>query len=616
MQRLTEVVAADPRSSTVRRHTPDAQAAIGIDLLRGREAARETGRSSLEEALTKQFGQFRFPLTVAEEELDSAAAFVAASSLTAAWGSAALSALAAGSPVTKASRAIETNVERTVATETARAFNDERDRLLVSLWEGGGHVGPSGVWDLPKAGAFKVYSAVLDARTCSQCFSADGEIVELHRQFKAGTPPQHPRCRCVVEHLLVPKPERLEDIAIDYELFKQELRDVIREGRAESQRHALGFASDSLGTKRSPKALAQRFDEERYATRSAPKPPTPRRPPPVPPAPPKAPPPPPVAPVAPPSPPLAPVRSANVGRLSNGDEVAFVPHPNARRNETTIMVDATALDRAWQLDKGYYIPTGGGGGEIGGRRANFETFLSKGEAVQASRVTVMQDGRAVFDDGRHRFSVLRDKGIDRVAITVERRDLRKIPSEWNATKLGKPTREIVGAAKQSEIRGAAAGPRETWAPNPPGTPRRTVAEARAILKSVGYEWEDEEIRFVVATRPLPPNTNAIYWRAEKTAEQLQHTVELAELLTKDGSFLAHVHPEVFESDERIVAVFGHELFETRRLREKFEENGGRLTVRMLHSLVNEDRGSLHIEAWDEGDRLVREFRKFRSSGGP
>lgn len=162
---------------------------------------------------------------------------------------------------------LEARVARVAVTETARAFNDERHRLIVELgaWDDEHH-GPPDRQE-PKPGLFKVFSAILDRLTCPRCIRADGEIVEANKPFKAGTPPLHPNCRCIVEHLIVPKPERLEDIAIDYELFKQELADVIAENRIISDRQALKFASESLGDKRSPVVLTKRFANEPYATR-------------------------------------------------------------------------------------------------------------------------------------------------------------------------------------------------------------------------------------------------------------------------------------------------------------------------------------------------------------
>lgn len=242
------------------------QANVGNALLNGRYDARDEGRDRLESEL-----EHAFPFSLTTADLDAAAAFVAASAVTASWGSSALSRIAAESSFIGVVKDVEPAVQRTVATEVARAFNDERDRILIDLGDMGGIGGlDTGRTDTRAAGMYKVWSAVLDGVTCQRCFAADGQVIELHQSFKSGeAPPLHPNCRCIVEHVIVPKPERLDDIDIDYGLFKEELRDVIREGRAESNRHALSFVADSLGPgrSRSPKALTNRLANEDYATR-------------------------------------------------------------------------------------------------------------------------------------------------------------------------------------------------------------------------------------------------------------------------------------------------------------------------------------------------------------
>lgn len=216
-----------------------------------------------------------------------------ASSLATAWGAAGLALLAGNAldvtarELAELAKVVDGRLRRAAATEVARSFNSEREELFGIAVGRSGQTGPQFGTELPAPGAFKIWSAVLDGKTCPRCFVVDGETIELHRTFSAGVPPLHPHCRCIVEHIIVKKPQRLEDIAIDYDLFKQELRDVIREGRLEaSERQALPFASDSLGPKRSPLALSKRFAEGRYeASGSAGAPP-------VPPAPPRRPPPP------------------------------------------------------------------------------------------------------------------------------------------------------------------------------------------------------------------------------------------------------------------------------------------------------------------------------------
>lgn len=116
----------------------------------------------------------------------------------------------------------------------------------------------------------------------------------------------------------------------------------------------------------------------------------------------------------------APDAAKRTGSLPDGTEVHFVPHPSAARKPgdyATVVVSAAALDGAWSRDEGYYIPPGGGGAEIAGRRDRFARFLDSGQPVEAPKAVLSGDAVAL-DDGRHRFSVLRDMGIDRVAVTV------------------------------------------------------------------------------------------------------------------------------------------------------------------------------------------------------
>lgn len=91
------------------------------------------------------------------------------------------------------------------------------------------------------------------------------------------------------------------------------------------------------------------------------------------------------------------------------------------RNRVLVTVDVRKLDNAWKREGvGLYIPSGGGGGEIAGRRAAFSEYLKSGKPVNTPVVNVQKDGSVRFANGRHRFSVLRDMGYHRVAVSVPR----------------------------------------------------------------------------------------------------------------------------------------------------------------------------------------------------
>jgi hypothetical protein len=236
--------------ATVRRAAPRIQRALEEALVQARAGARASGRDSL--GGTVAVGDVH-PLS-GRDEHDVVAAHSAAGAWSAAWATAATALVLADEDPNRApvaaARARASSLERIAATETASAFNDERRRAYG---------------DLAKSSLgselFKVWNAVLDRRTCALCFGKDGQVRALHESF-GDTPPVHPNCRCVVDLVRVPRPERLEDVAIDYASFKAELRDVIREHREESGRHASAFLTESMGARRrSPLVLAARFRE-------------------------------------------------------------------------------------------------------------------------------------------------------------------------------------------------------------------------------------------------------------------------------------------------------------------------------------------------------------------
>ena len=239
----------DPRDAmvTVRRTVPSLRDALERALLEARVHARRVGGESLGVPRRRE----------AAHEEDAAASHTTASSYAAAWGAAAMAAILSTSEKARGAAdsqslapsvspaPLDFRLRRIAATETARAFNDERVRAMRAE-------------HAPSAGVFKVWSAVLDRRTCGDCFDRDGQTIELHASFGAPLP-LHVCCRCVAEFLRVPLPERLEDIAFDYARFKLEMRDVIRERRVESARHAGAFVRGSMGRDRSPVVLTRKF---------------------------------------------------------------------------------------------------------------------------------------------------------------------------------------------------------------------------------------------------------------------------------------------------------------------------------------------------------------------
>lgn len=239
--------------ATIRRAAPRVQRALADALTEARTGARRNARDSLGSMPTAG----DHPLS-GRLELDNVAAHAAASSWSAAWATAAMALVLTEEDPSRAplaaARARTGALERIAVTETSSAFNDERRRIYADLTKSS--LAPE---------LFKVWSAVLDRRTCAFCFGKDGQVRGLHESFGGETPPVHPYCRCIIELVRVPRPERLEDVGLDYDAFKRELRDVIRERREESGRHARPFITDSMGTRhRSPSVLTARFRERAH----------------------------------------------------------------------------------------------------------------------------------------------------------------------------------------------------------------------------------------------------------------------------------------------------------------------------------------------------------------
>jgi hypothetical protein len=68
--------------------------------------------------------------------------------------------------------------------------------------------------------------------------------------------------------------------------------------------------------------------------------------------------------------------------------------------------------------------------------------------------------------------------------------------------------------------------------------------------------------------------------------------------------------DILESDEAIVAVVAHEMYELNNLRRIMDESGGAIRADRLHNLVSPGiKGNLHDQAWDIADEAVARMRK-------
>jgi SPP1 gp7 family putative phage head morphogenesis protein len=118
-------------------------------------------------------------------------------------------------------------------------------------------------------------------------------------------------------------------------------------------------------------------------------------------------------------------------------KIEFVPHPAARdepRKFATVVVDVAKLDEAWSKNPSNYVSPEGAN-EIEGRRERFKRFLATKEPVEQSLVTIDEGShRVLFEDGRHRFAVLRELGVEKIPVTVRREHAEAIRKKTGAAR--------------------------------------------------------------------------------------------------------------------------------------------------------------------------------------
>ncbi len=78
---------------------------------------------------------------------------------------------------------------------------------------------------------------------------------------------------------------------------------------------------------------------------------------------------------------------------------------------------------------------------------------------------------------------------------------------------------------------------------------------------------------------------------------------------KTGKIPFLIRKDILESDEAIVAVIGHEIFELEALREAF---GDGAPIEYWEAETSPDNpGNFHCDAWDYADKLVASMRKLQ-----
>lgn len=147
------------------------------------------------------------------------------------------------------------------------------------------------------------------------------------------------------------------------------------------------------------------------------------------------------------------------------------------------------------------------------------------------------------------------------------------------------------------------GPTVEWRPNPDGK-ARTISEACEIARRWGvvipdyvtfsvdrYGWLDEKTT-ATTTKFEEYDGTIVYW------SWLFHK--------KTGKIPFLIRKDIMQSDEAIVAVIGHEMYELERLREAF---GDGAPIEHWDAETRPDNPhNFHYQAWDYADSLVARMR--------
>jgi hypothetical protein len=147
-------------------------------------------------------------------------------------------------------------------------------------------------------------------------------------------------------------------------------------------------------------------------------------------------------------------------------------------------------------------------------------------------------------------------------------------------------------------------PKYEWRPNLDGK-TRSIEEAYQIAQRWGvvipdyvsfavdkYGWLDADTTARTTTFKEPAGT-MIYWSS------------LFHKLTGRIPFL--IRRDIMGSDEAIVAVIGHEMYELEEMRKAFGENGAPIE-HWLAEAHPDNEGNYHWLAWDYADGLVARMR--------
>jgi hypothetical protein len=152
---------------------------------------------------------------------------------------------------------------------------------------------------------------------------------------------------------------------------------------------------------------------------------------------------------------------------------------------------------------------------------------------------------------------------------------------------------------------AGLSPRLKWAENANGE-KRTIEQAKEIARQFGVPIPDDVEFFEDEENELPEDMTARGPRVTKLAGEAVHWSDLVNSLTGKVPFL--IRPDILKSDEAIVGVFAHELYELAALR-RILTKGKTPIEHYINHTRPDNPGNLHDQAWDYADDRVERMRK-------
>lgn len=99
-------------------------------------------------------------------------------------------------------------------------------------------------------------------------------------------------------------------------------------------------------------------------------------------------------------------------------------HPvEAKKGNEIAHVNPETFDKAFAKTKWQYVGKKGEGG-IEGRYEKFANWVKDAESMHASDVAVNKEGGVTFGDGRHRYAYLRDEGVEKIPMSMDKESVK------------------------------------------------------------------------------------------------------------------------------------------------------------------------------------------------